>query len=98
MKERTDEKSISCGCNCRGLFVLGSCAADDMLPSASPERNTQTVKPEETQKPDNTQTATHYYTPPYNSMSNGTFGATSGATSDVSEDNASPENSEIAES
>ncbi|PWL99926.1 MAG: hypothetical protein DBY09_03685 [Selenomonadales bacterium] len=92
------KKALVAGVIAAACLILGSCAADDMLPSASPERNTQTVKPEETQKPDNTQTATHYYTPPYNSMSNGTFGATSGATSDASEDNASPENSEIAES
>ena len=57
------KKALVAGVIAAACLILGSCAADDMLPSASPERNTQTVKPEETQKPDNTQTATHYYTP-----------------------------------
>ncbi|GEM_PF-1473429 len=79
-------------------LILGSCSGEDILPSASPNVNTHTAMPEETKHPESTQSATHMYSPPYNSMSTGTFGATHSAADSASENASSPENSQAAES
>lgn len=92
------KKILIAGIIAAACLILSSCSGEDILPSASPDRNTHTAVPEKTVRPENTQTATQYYTPPSNSMSTGTFGATHSAAQSASEDAASPENSEIAES
>ena len=92
------KKILISGIIAAACLLFSSCSGEDILPSASPDRNTQTVMPEETVRPENTQTATQYYTPPSNSMSTGTFGATHSAAQSASEVASSPGNSEIAES
>ena len=54
------KKILIAGIIAAACLLFSSCSGEDILPSASPDRNTQTVMPEETVRPENTQTATQY--------------------------------------